>query len=370
MHIVYVLTRSDTRGGVQVHVRDLCRALMALGHRCTVLMGGRGIFLDELAECGIPYVVIPSLKRSISPFKDLEAVLKIRKVLKDLRPDLVSTHTSKAGVLGRLAARSLGIPVVFTAHGWAFTEGVPAASRWIYRLLERIVAPCARKIITVSEFDREIALKGKVGRSSQLIAIHNGMPDVSVEHHAKPELQPPRMVMLARFEPQKDHKTLFLALSKLRHMEWHMECVGDGPLLEETKKLAYRLGLEERISFPGFRGDIEAVLAQSQIYVLISHWEGLPRSILEAMRAGLPVVASRVGGVEEAVEDGVTGYVVDRRDVDALAQRLERLIADPRLRASMGRAGRARYETHFTFERMLKETLELYQQVLEEERRN
>ncbi|AEJ61874.1 glycosyl transferase group 1 [Spirochaeta thermophila DSM 6578] len=370
MHIVYVLTRSDTRGGVQVHVRDLCKALMALGHRCTVLVGGRGIFLDELAECGIPYVVIPSLKRSISPFKDLEAFLRIRKVLKDLRPDLVSTHTSKAGVLGRLAARSLDIPVVFTAHGWAFTEGVPPASRWIYRVVERIVAPCARKIITVSEFDREIALKGKVGNPSQLVAIHNGMPDIPVELHARPEVLPPRMVMLARFEPQKDHRTLFLALSKLRHMEWHMECVGDGPLLGEMKRLASSLGLGEKISFHGFRSDVETILSRAQIYVLVTHWEGFPRSILEAMRAGLPVVASRVGGVEEAVQDGVTGYVVGRGDMHTLADRLERLIADPRLRASMGRAGRARYETHFTFERMLNETLDLYQHVLEEERRS
>ena len=129
MHIVYVLTRSDTRGGAQVHVRDVACELVKRGHEVTVLIGGEGPFLRELEQYGIPYHVVPSLHREISFRKDVIAFFSLMRLFRRLQPALVCVHTSKAGVLGRVAAWCLRLPVVFTVHGWAFSKGVPPPLR-------------------------------------------------------------------------------------------------------------------------------------------------------------------------------------------------------------------------------------------------
>lgn len=131
MRIAYVITQSDSIGGASIHVRDLAQYFKEQGNQVRVLVGGNGTFISHLEERGIPYKRIPNMVRPISPVKDILAYREIRKTLSDLKPDIVTTHSSKAGVLGRLAAKSLGIPVVFTAHGWAFTEGVSKSQRLV-----------------------------------------------------------------------------------------------------------------------------------------------------------------------------------------------------------------------------------------------
>jgi len=190
------------------------------------------------------------------------------------------------------------------------------------------------------------------------------MPDVPPELRATPDRSPPHLVMVARFEEQKDHSTLLRALGRLSAMPWTLELIGDGPLLEDARELARALGIAERVQFAGARHDVARRLSRAQLFLLISHWEGFPRSILEAMRAGLPVVASRAGGAAESVENGVTGAVVRPREVGELVQALTPLLADPALRRRLGTAGRRRYEASFTFKRMLTRTIAVYEQVL------
>jgi glycosyltransferase involved in cell wall biosynthesis len=254
----------------------------------------------------------------------------------------------------------LGIPALFTAHGWSFTTGVPALPARLYRWVERLTAGFADRIITVSEYDRQLALRYRVVSPAKLVTVHNGMPDVAPALRARPERCPPRLVMIARFEPQKDHATLLRALAQLKSTPWELDVIGDGPLRAQAAALATELGIGQRVRFLGFRRDIAEQLAQHELFLLISHWEGFPRSILEAMRAGLPVVASDVGGVRESVVQGETGFVVAPQDVGALSARLETLLSDPGLRSRLGAAGRLRYEQHFTFERMFEQTLAVY----------
>jgi glycosyltransferase involved in cell wall biosynthesis len=360
MRIVYVVTRSDSIGGAHVHVRDLATALRRAGHETVVLSGQAGPFAEVLAERGIPYYPLRHLVRPIHPWRDARAALEIRAYLKWLRPDLVSAHSSKAGWLCRLVGTQLGIPALFTAHGWSFTTGVPALPARLYRWVERLTAGLADRIITVSEYDRQLALRYRVVSPAKLVTVHNGMPDVAPALRAEPERCPPRLVMIARFEPQKDHTTLLRALAQLKATPWELDLIGDGPLRAQAGALVAELGIGQRVRFLGFRRDIGEQLAAHELFLLISHWEGFPRSILEAMRAGLPVVASDVGGVRESVLQGQTGFVVPPQDVGALSARLETLLGDPGLRARLGAAGRRRYEQHFTFERMFEETLAVY----------
>lgn len=365
MRIVYVITRSDAIGGAVIHVRDFTLTMRAAGHDASVLIGGEGNVTREFRDKGVPYESLRYLGREIKPTDDVRAFWELRRALKRLRPDLVSTHCAKAGWLGRLAARSLGLPVIFTAHGWAFTDGVTPRKAWAYRWAERVATPLADKIITVCESDRTLAIEQCVAPSRKVVAIHNGMLDVAAGLRANAAASPPRIVMVARFEPQKDHTTALTALAAVRDLEWEIEFIGDGPLLGAAKELASRLGLAERVHFVGARRDVAERLRSAQLFLLIANWEGFPRSILEAMRAQLPAVASDVGGSRESVVDGETGFVIPRGDARTLAARLRLLLSDSALRARMGAAGRHRYEEHFTAQRMFERTLQVYKGVLE-----
>jgi glycosyltransferase involved in cell wall biosynthesis len=320
--------------------------------------------VGDLRSRGIPTIILTHMSVPIRPARDLRALREIRSALIDLRPDLVAAHMSKAGVLTRLASRPLGIPVVFTAHGWAFTPGIPTLRAAVYRQLERSVGHLASRIITVSEFDRRLAVEAGIVGENQVVTVHNGVPDVPSHLRADPARTPPRLVMAARFDPQKDHTTLLRALGGLKDHVWQLELAGDGQLRPQAELLVNRLGIGDRVHFLGQRTDVERLLAQAQIGLLVTNWEGFPLSILEAMRAGLPVVASSAGGIDEAVRDEETGYLVPRGDAELLRDRIRRLVTNPDLRVRMGIAGRVRYEQHFTLDHSVTKTLEVYQDVL------
>jgi glycosyltransferase involved in cell wall biosynthesis len=364
LRIVYIVTRMHPVGGAQVHIRDVSTALQAQGHFCTVITSGEGPILDQLRARQVPVVSLKYLSRSIHPVRDPLALQEIRSAVRELRPDLVSIHMAKAGVLGRLAVQPLAIPVVFTAHSWAFTTGIPPLQAALYRRIEKSLGHLARKIITVSNFDRDLALQAGIAAEDRLITVHNGMPDVQPGLRADPARMPPRLVMVARMDAQKDHPTLLRALAGLQEYPWELDLVGDGPSKSRVELLAAELGIGGRVHFKGQRMDVAEILAGAQCSLLISKWEGFPRAILEAMRAGLPVVATSAGGSDEAVSDGETGYIVPCGAVEVLRDRIRRLVTAPDLRVRMGLAGRSRYEQHFTLELMLTRTLAVYREVL------
>lgn len=365
MRIAYLITRSDAIGGAHIHVRDLSQTMMR-DHEVTVMVGGEGPFTEQLRERNIPYVSLTNLVRAIHPVKDAKAVVEVGRRLHELRPDLISTHSAKAGWLGRTVGRALGIPTLFTAHGWSFTDGVPALQRRFYIGVERLTATLATRIITVSEYDRTLALEHRIAPANKIVTVHNGVHDVDRSHRATPAAPgaPVRLITVARFEAQKDHLLLIRSLGSLRDRAWNLTIIGDGPLMAASQQLAADLGLVDRIHFLGLRKNVGELLAASDAFVLATNWEGFPRSILEAMRAGLPVISSSVGGVAESVREGVTGFLVPRGDQPALTDRLARVIDRPDLRAQLGANGRARYEAEFTFERLLANTQAVYRDVL------
>ncbi len=381
MRIVFVITRSDAVGGATLHVLDVAQRLGECGHEAIVLVGGEGPVTRELAARGIQYRALKHLVRSIRPTRDLRALLEIRDAVIELRPDLLSVHTSKAGWLGRLAARWIGLPTVFTPHGLSFARGFSRPHRLLFSFAERLVGRLADRTVTVSDAERQLALAHGVASPEQLVTIHNGVRDVPEPLRADPTRNTVRLVTIARCEAPKDHRTLLAAIGRLaatassprRPLErsrrtmtlpdWTLDWIGAGRLIDEARELATRLGVADRVSFLGDRRDVAELLARGQIFVLASRSEGFPRSILEAMRAGLPVVASDVGGVRESVVDGVTGFLVPPGDSSTLCDRLEQLIADPAMRSRMGEAGRKRFVERFTFEVMFEKTMEVYETV-------
>jgi glycosyltransferase involved in cell wall biosynthesis len=361
--ILYVVTRAE-RGGGQAHVLDLLRGFQAR-YECHLATGEEGFLCDEARAIGVPIHLLPHLVQPIAVVKDLRAIVEICALFKRLKPDLVHAHTSKAGLLARLAGFITGVPVVFTAHTWSFAEGVSRKRKAIALPLERI-AGIGSRIITVSENNRRLALAQGVAREPCLTTVWNGIPDTPLR--AVPESGGRvRIVMVARFAEQKDQILLLQALSGIDE-DFEVAFVGDGPTMLQARQAANQLGLTERVHFLGDRSDVAELLAQAHVFSLSTKWEGLPLSILEAMRAGLPVISSDVGGVRESVEDGVTGLLVPAGDVDAMRVGLLNLIRRPELRRDFGEAGRVRYERDFTLNKMLTKTARVYDEVIPAQR--
>ena len=356
MRILYLVTKADM-GGAQVHLLDLVRGFR--GELDPIVAAGEeGYLTAAVRKLGVPCHVVPSLVHPISPLKDGQAVIEVSRLIRAVRADLIHAHTSKAGLIGRLAARVTRTPAVFTAHTWCFAEG----TSWKWRVAglpaERLAGWFSSAIINVSEANQQLALRHGISGEKRMLTIWNGIADTP--YRARPDHEgEPRIVMVARFATQKDQLSLLRALSEIRHPA-KLLFVGDGPTMEMVKGDCDRLGLQERVEFLGPRQDVAQILAKSQIFALATNWEGLPLSILEAMRAGLPAVVSDVGGVSEAVIDGQTGFLARRGDVEGLRHRLTRLLTDPGLRVRLGKAARARYENHFTLDRMLRKTLAVY----------
>lgn len=368
MKIVHIITRSDNVGGAQVHVLELCKGLQRAGIEVTVLVGGTGEFLDLLRDAGLPYISIPALVRSIRPTADVVALWQILSILRRIRPHLVCTHSSKAGWLGRLAAKLLRIPAIHTAHGWPFTEGVSLPASVVYSQAERVAAWFTDRIIAVSEYDRKLALRKKVCEPDKIVTIHNGISDLPNIPRARPEVEPPRIIMVARLEQPKDPISLVKALATLKQLVWSLDIVGDGPLRSAVESAVRNAGLEGRVRLLGNRRDVPELLQQAQLFVLVSKWEGFPISILEAMRSGLPVVASDVGGVREAVLHGKTGFLVERENPDDLREKLAIMLCNPGLRRSMGDTGRLVFEQHHMVEQMILKTIDVYREVIADHR--
>jgi len=365
LKIAYVITRSDVIGGAGVHLLDLAEAAMQAGHEVVILAGGQGILALRAREYGIPYVPLKNLSRNLNFLRDMLGYFELKKALGAIRPDLVHLHSSKAGVLGRIAAHRLNIPVVFTAHGWAFTEGVSRPLRIIYRIIEKFTANLTDRIITVSDYDRHLALRLKVGHAGLITTVHNGVPDIELPDRQPATGQTVRLIMVARFEEPKDQAFLLDALACVESADWTLELVGDGPQLAAARQQAVELGLGERVIFSGECTDVQQRLMRADVFLLISNWEGLPLTIIEAMRGGLPVIASDVGGVGELVQDGQNGYLVARGNRQALIEAISALSGSAAMRKQMGEAGRNIYQKNFTFRQMLDATLGIYDQVIE-----
>jgi glycosyltransferase involved in cell wall biosynthesis len=365
MRIAYVITRADAVGGATIHVRDMASAMLARGHEVLVLVGGTGPVTQQFTAAGVPFHSLRHLRRSVHPVRDVLALREITAVLRAFAPGLVSAHTAKAGWLARAAASRLKLPVIYTPHGLPMEGRFTGAASLVFALAERAASRWTTAVICVSEAEKAVALANGVASAAQIHVVHNGVRDVPPEFRASPRCEPVRICSVARFAAPKDHATLLVALASLRARAWSLELIGDGPLMSRTRRLAERLGIAERATFRGYQPDPEPVLAAAQLFVLSTRSEALPRSVLEAMRAGLPVVASDVGGVGEAVEHGVTGLLVPPDDAESLATSLDEMITGTALRGRFGEAARAAYERRFRLERTIEETVRVYRAIMD-----
>jgi glycosyltransferase involved in cell wall biosynthesis len=356
MKILYLITKCE-RGGAQSHLWTLLQ--LQRSGTPVLAVGEDGFLADQAREAGVPVHILPHFVHPVRPWLDLLALREVVDLIRAEKPGLIHAHTAKAGMLARLAGLLTGTPTLYTVHGWSFIGLRSRLSRELAVWLERALSLTDQTVIDVSQSSFAMAEQLAVAPRTNHLKIWNGIADTGLRAAIAKHGGPVRIIMIARFCPQKDHCILLEALAPLPR-NWQCTLVGSGPDQDRVEACAARLGLQQQVRFLGDRDDIPELLAQSDLFVLCSNWESLPISILEAMRAGLPVIATSVGGCAELVADGVTGLLTERGNVEQLRGHLERLLASRSLLDCMGRAGRARFEAEFRVERMVQQTEAAY----------
>jgi glycosyltransferase involved in cell wall biosynthesis len=364
MKVFQVLAGGSWGGGCVV-VLDYLSAMVRRGDEVWVLC------LDDeverrFAEAGCRTVRSPFWFHPINPL-DVLPFVQLWRLCRREKFDLVATHTSKGGFLGRLAARAAGAPhIVHHAHGFAFRDTQP---RWIQRCyiaLERLAARACDLIVSVSEDHRQAGLREKIAPPEKIATVQNGIDVAAFYRPPKPETSEIVIGVASRLAPKKGIGDLIDAFPAIHaaHPGTRLVLVGDGPARAELEARARRTGLSERIEFTGFRENIPEILASFDIAVQPSISEGLSISVLEAMAAGKPLVVCDIVGNRELITDGVNGLLVPPGDPSALARAIASLLDNPIRAQALAARAHADCAEHFSRERMIKQILEFYDGVV------
>jgi glycosyltransferase involved in cell wall biosynthesis len=333
-----------------------------------------GTMADEITSLGFKVVPLP-IRGELSPLNDWLAMRRLAAVLKNEQITILHAHSSKAGFIGRIAARLARTPVVFmTAHNSIFYEEWPFWKKAILAFAERFLSRYTDRIITVSEALRQELIKKEGLNHLQVLTIHNG---IETEYFNPPGerrfilrslgLSPAEQVVgtVARLAPQKGITYFLKAASLLiRDYKVNFVIIGEGPLRQQLEAEAASLGLKQRVVFAGERHDIPAILIAFDVFVLPSLTEGFPLTILEALAAARPVVATRAGGIPEIIQDKTTGLLVEPADPTGLALAVATLLTNRQKAMVMGQTGQIRVKEKFTAAGMVRKVEEEYKKVL------
>ncbi len=359
--VLLVITLAET-GGAQTYVASLVPALLD-EFDVAVAAHGRGYLRDAVLAAGARYMPLEHVRRPLDPREDVRGLAELVHLLRRERPRIVHANSSKAGVLARLAAATTRVPVrLFTVHGWAFKAHTGRAAV-AYLWADRLMRPLTTTIVCVAESERRIGLAAGTCRADRTVVIHNGTSLDRPRRRPAPAGAPLRLLSVGRMRAPKDFTTLVRAVAALPAGTAKLRIAGDGPDRPALEAEIARLGAGDAVELLGTRADVDELLADSDAFVLSSESEGFPMSVLEAMAAGVAVVASSVGGVPEAVVDGDTGVLVPPRDVEALAGALGSLL-DPARVDRLGDAGRLRAERRFGLAAFQHAHVELYRAAL------
>lgn len=370
--ILYVITKASW-GGAQRYVFDLAQASRDAGHEVLVVSGSEGALTERLQESGIKTRTISAMKRDISLMNEIRSFKMLLAIIEEFKPDTLHGNSSKAGALASVAGRMKGIrSIIFTAHGWAFNEGRPLWQKAVIGLLHYATVLLAHKTICVSRAIRQDALWMPFV-AKRFFIIHNGI--ASLEFLSKKEARArisPELAhgfptahwigSIAELHPTKGLDTLVEAFAAIAHElpSTVLVIMGDGSEWAKLQKLVQIYDLPDRVVLTGFVKDAATHLNALDVFVLPSRSEALGYALLEAGTASLPAIGTRVGGIPEVLEDGVTGLLVPPGKSIALSQALTQLLTDEVLRNRLGTALHDKVRDDFSLDSMQEKTLALY----------
>jgi glycosyltransferase involved in cell wall biosynthesis len=383
MRIAHVITRLIL-GGAQENTLFACEDLLrTYGDEVLLItgpaLGPEGSLLERARAGGVPLEIVPSLRRAIHPWRDLVAYRRIKAVLARFHPQVVHTHSAKAGILGRAAASALGVPaIVHGVHGAPFHPYQGRGARMLFRGCERWAAKRCHAFVSVADAMTELMVRSGVAPRERFTTIYSGMevePLLDSARHRQPTRQslgylPEQIVVgkVARLFPLKGHEDLVRAARRIVEVEPRARflLVGDGLLAGRLREQIAACGLEGHFQLTGLVPPerIPALLSAMDIVVHASLREGLARVLPQALIAGKPVVSYDVDGAREVVIPGQTGYLVPPRDVDGLVRSILELTADAALRQRLGDEGRRRFTDLFRHDHMTAQLRALYERLL------
>jgi glycosyltransferase involved in cell wall biosynthesis len=381
--VLRVIARLNV-GGPALHVAYLSAGLTERGYDTTLVAGTIGRGEESMAyvaeSAGARVITLPGLSREISPLRDAVAVVRLAALIRRLRPQILHTHTAKAGTVGRVAAFLAGNArppiVVHTFHGHVLRGYFSPTKTSFFRVLERMLAKITTVLVAVSPEVRDDLVALGVAPAEKFTVIRLG---IELEQRVRCEeppaevrrqlgIPPERFVVgwLGRMTGVKQTSDLLTVLAALleRGVDAGLLIVGDGPDRVGFEQQAQSLGLVRHCLFLGYQEEVAPWYAAMDAVALPSGNEGTPVTVIEALAAGRPVAAYGVGGVPDVVRDGVDGFVVEAGDTAALADRLADLAADPELRARMGAAGRERVLERYGVGRLLDDVDRLYRETM------
>lgn len=373
--VAHVITRMIV-GGAQETV--LLAAALADRSRfepiivCGPQTGPEGSLHDEVRRRGIELVIVPALVREINPIYDARVVPALSQLFRTRSVDVVHTNSSKAGIVGRIAARRSGVGrVVHTVHGWPFHGRQHPVVRRTWQVLERRTAPLADQLVVVADADRLKGLAAGIGRADQYVTVRSGLElenyraEAGAPAAVRAELGVPSRARVigavGRLTAQKDPMTIVDVFARVHQArsDTHLLLVGDGPLRADVVARLESLGLSAATTMTGLRDDVPRLMAAMDVFLSASLWEGLPRTIIAAMASGVPVIATPVDGVGDVLDDGVTGLSYSSDDLDAGARAVLRMLSDPDLARAVRVKGRA-IANGFDAQQMVDRLQELY----------
>jgi len=382
--VVHIITKLEL-GGAQENTLFTVAHLDRHRFRPYLITNPEGILVPEArALKGVKTLFIPELIREINPLIDIRALFKIKSILQGIKkgdtPIIVHTHSSKAGILGRWGARFAGADaIIHTIHGFGFHDFQPLPIKGLLIFFEKVTARITDAFIAVSQANIKKGVDNGIFPKQKTTLIRSGIEleeftEKRVKRQEKKKelgVEPglPLVTMIGCLKPQKAPLDYIeVAHQVLQEREARFILVGDGELREKVEKKAVQLGLGERFKLLGWRRDIPAILAATDIFVLTSLWEGLPRVLPQAMALGIPIVATGVDGTPEAVINKVNGFVIKPRDTKAMAERIIYLLDHPQEAATMGKRGK-KMVREFDIRKMVRQQEDLYLRLLREKGR-
>ena len=363
--IVFLITRSDTIGGAQIHIKDICISLKKENYIPYVIIGySRGHYIEELKKEGINIIVSKDIKRKFNILNDFKAIIFFIKTINRIQPNIISSHSFKAGLILKISTFFIKkVPTIFTAHGWSFNNGIPFYKRFISLQIEKLLCNRVSKVITVCNSDYKLALEKKIVNEKKLVNIYNGMRLGKHKLKKFKNHQTIKFISVARFESQKDHKTLIESFSLIDKKNWKLFLIGDGPNRKLIEEMVVKKGLKNKVIFLGSKKNVEKYLNKCDVFILCSLWEGFPRSILEAIRSSMPIIATDVGGCAESVINSYNGFLINPKNVYLLKIYINKFIDEFSLVKKFGSRSFKIFESKFTFKKMYNKTLKIYKKL-------
>ncbi len=377
MNICHVITRLII-GGAQENTILTCRGLAEKGHHVTLVAGPEtgpeGSLWSDARAAGCQIITIDALRRAVQPWRDLHARSALRSLFQQDRPDVVHTHSSKAGILARSAAATARIPlIVHTIHGMSFNRTQNAATQWVYRTLERRAARHTNAFIAVADAMIEQAVAAQLAPRARFVTIRSGMetdrflPDPSTRARVRAEwgMGEHEVVVgtVARLFKHKGYEEILAAMPQIAAAaDLRFVWIGDGADRPQYEAAVQRLGLRDRVRLLGLLPPAAVAEALNGFDLLVhaSRWEGLPRAVVQALLTEVPVVSFDNDGAPEVVIPGQTGRLVPYGDTQGLAFAIAQLAADPAERRRLGRQGRTNCLVTFDWRRMVDQIEALY----------